>query len=836
MIHSVICRFTRCGHSSNLAAGIGLMALLLTTSPAVLAKPSDTGTDEGWGRWEALDRGMAGRRRVPPKLDQAVEERRSDDTELRHAEARRLAKALRRAEARGKGDQRRQGRDRSQPSAAAQTSAAQTAQKTVNTATLQEAMLLEAALTPTTPVTAAWLRTGPGGLYAVSVADLAAGMGQTQGTIRNRATRGTLSLTTGGQIAPWYFDAVRDQLLFAGVAYETFHTDENAHRIYFGTGKRRLMTVASGTPTQAAGAQTPFRDTLHFEEEPDMFYSTGTVASEPDADYWFWDYLYGGYKDQIQVALTIPNPAPSGTAQLRIRLRGWTDLEAGDEHQVSARLNGTPVGATVTWDGFAEALLVADVAQSLLKADGNNTLTLHNAYAAGTHPGQWLDDVEIDYDRLPVAAGGSLWLHQVPAGVQTVTGLASGDILVVESPTGNAVLRQDVRIDPDGASAWRVTFAVAVPADYLVVERTALAAPAIAPDYPVSPSLTDLTNQADYLIIYAPEFAGTAQALAAYRDLEYGVVKTVNLDDIYDQYSAGREDPTAITRFMDRVKKWSRVPAVVTLIGKGSLDHKNRMGYGDSFLPVVMTDTPWALAASDDRLLGGNSAAPFAIGRLPITNDAEGFGYLQKLSAYEASGPAVERRAVLAADNPDAGGDFHTNSDLLAERLLGRGFTQATKLYHPRDAVRSQLIASATWAVEYVGYDGHGSTAQVGNGSERFITAADAAALRNSALPVFTALTCAAGDDTVPGVRSLAGALVLNPDGGAIAAVAPTGLSLDADAQTLGNALVDRLFDGAAEDSVGTAVREAKAQTSGEISAFMHRIYSVVGEPGVRVR
>lgn len=826
MIRCLLSRFAARGLPAHPVGVAAVAALLLSIPLTTSAVPSDAEPEVGWGRWETLARGMAGRRRVPPKLDQAVEERRSDTTELRHAEARRLDQTLVRADASGSGYQRRQGRDPSQASAAAQKS-----QKTVSTATLQEAMLLEPALAPTTPVKAAWLRTGLAGLYAVSVADLAAGMGQTQGAIRNRAKGGTLSLTTGGQITPWYFDTVRDQLLFAAAAYETFHTDQNAHRIYFGTTKRRLMTVASGTPTEAAGTQTPFRDTLQFEEEPDMLYSTWTVASEPNADYWFWDYLYGGYKDQIQVALNIPNPAASGTAQLRIRLRGWTDLEAGDEHQVSARLNGTPVGATVTWDGFAEALLVADVAQSLLNADGNNTLTLHNAYAAGTHPGQWLDDIEIDYDRLPVAAGGGLWLHQVPEGVQTVTGLASGDILVVESPTGSAVLRQDVRIDADGASGWRVTFAVAAPADYLVVERTALTAPAIAPDYPVSPSLTDLTNQADYLIIYAPEFAGTAQALAAYRDLEYGVVKTVNLDDIYDQYSAGREDPTAITRFMYRVKKWSRVPAVVTLIGKGSLDHKDRMGYGDSFLPIVMTDTPWALAPSDDRLLGGNSAAPFAIGRLPITNDQEGLAYLQKLSAYEAGVPAADTFAVLVADQPDDGGDFHANADLLADRLADLGLSGVSTYKHPYQSGQAGLLAG--FNAEYLSYDGHGSSLRLGK-SATFLTWQQARDLSNGVSSIFTALTCAAGDWSNPGQPSVVGALVLNPAGGSVAAFAPTALSLDADAQVLGNAFVDRLFgDG---DTIGSAVRAAKAQTSGEIPTFMARTYTVIGEPGARAR
>jgi hypothetical protein len=160
-----------------------------------------------------------------------------------------------------------------------------------------------------------------------------------------------------------------------------------------------------------------------------------------------------------------------------------------------------------------------------------------------------------------------------------------------------------------------------------------------------------------------------------------------------------------------------------------------------------------------------------------------------------------------------------------------------TPLYHPRApeiSVRDELIKSSTWETGYVSYDGHGSTAQLGNYSEQYILSSDAELLQNTTYPIFTALTCAAGDDTLPGVRSLAGALVLNPAGGAIAAFAPTGLSLDAQAQLFGNAFVDSLFGDDA--SIGDAALDAKTETMDTVPAFMRRMYSVVGEPGMYAR
>jgi hypothetical protein len=134
----------------------------------------------------------------------------------------------------------------------------------------------------------------------------------------------------------------------------------------------------------------------------------------------------------------------------------------------------------------------------------------------------------------------------------------------------------------------------------------------------------------------------------------------------------------------------------------------------------------------------------------------------------------------------------------------------------------------------YISYDGHGGYSQLGDYQENFIKVSDAAILQNDVYPIFTALTCGAGDSTVPGSRSLVSALVLNPIGGAIASLAPTDQSLDADAQLLGAAFVDSLLGNSM--TIGNAVLDAKVQTSNSISGFMQRIYSVVGEPAVQVR
>jgi len=794
-----------------------VLALVLLLTPLLSQATENNNKGEHWSEWKALDKGYIARRKVPAKMDRPVTQRHLEKVQERLQKVQRLQKRL----------------------LIKQKNHKNTANLDQQLAKLDQRINQLPSWTKRLDhknnIKALWFRTIMEGLHGIPVSDLAEELNRSPESIRRLADRGKLTLTNKGNPVSWHFDESSDMILFAGEIYDSFYTDENAYGFQLG-GKRKNqpMTVTKGVPTDLTGDETPFFDTLTFEEEPDMYYNMGCVKSEPDADYWFWDYLFGGYKDSIEVTLAAPNPADAGTAQLRIRLRGWTNLEDGDEHQVDAELNGVPLGSSVVWDGFEEAILVADFDQNLLDPSGDNTLTLRNTYTPGTHSGQLLDDIELDYYRLPVAVNGQLWLHGVTECVQTVTGYTSDEIMVIESPAGKAVLRNDARIESDGIGGYLVTFETDGNPDFLVVEKGAMEAPAVEA-HQLS-RLKNRRNMADYLIISPRDFAGTAKTLATVRSNTFGQVKIVWLENIYNDFSYGLEDPFAINRLIRRAeRRWRVSPSVVVLIGKGSLDHKDRMGYGDSFLPTLLTDTPWSLAASDDRLLCKNGNTPFSIGRLPITNDAEGIAYVEKLIAYESdlSGD-LRYQALLVADNPDTGGDFHTNSDALADRLMNKlGFDWAAKLYNPLDAVRATLIQSDTWETGYVSYDGHGSVTQTGDGKENFITAADAGTLQNTTLPVFTALTCAVGDFTQPGTRSLAGALVLNPSGGAIVSLAPTGLSLDADAQVLGNAFVDELFRGY---TIGDAIMNAKMQTQGDINGFMHRIYSVIGEPVVYAR
>ncbi len=464
-MHTNIKSALKAARISTVAIAAVLASTLLLSAPAVQAedKPVD---DANWSEWKPLGDGYVARRRQPPKLDLPKAERKLANVQdrldkLLKQKERLLAKKVKSGKQTKKRDK--------QLAAIDKRIAKRLNKQTRITSTISSSALVASASTSATSSKTAWLRTGQEGLYEVSIADLAAVLGKNVDQVKRKASKGTLALTTAEQLdsesatkpVSWYYDENSESILFVGEAYDTFHSDENAYKFKL-VGKNskvaKPMEIIEGEATADFGSDTPFVETLKFEEEPDLLYSTWTVASEPDADYWFWDYLYGGYKDLLEVNLNLPNPAFDGAAQLRVTLRGWTDLAENNEHQVFAEINGNPVGSTVIWDGFEQVVLVADFDQGILDPSGSNILSLRNSYAAGTHPGQWLDQVEVDYQRQPVALDGKLWLHDVAAGTQTVNGFDSDNIMIVESPNDTATLRNDIRIESDGLGGWSVTF------------------------------------------------------------------------------------------------------------------------------------------------------------------------------------------------------------------------------------------------------------------------------------------------------------------------------------------------------------------------------------------
>lgn len=675
------------------------------------------------------------------------------------------------------------------------------------------------------------------GMQQVSVQTLASATGADPVRIERQLRKGRWNLTQQGETLAYAYDRDAQVAYFAGAAISNRETDTAVYPLRRGQGA--VMPVQKGAGP-GAGVPGSFRDRLVFEENPFLL---TYIHGEEDADYGYWDFINTNGRPSTTLTVAVPNPDLTGNAgEVQITLRGVVDPTVGDDQRARVAINGQPLTGEVSWDGNAQVVLTAPFDSSVLGlsavVDGARQVAVTvtgEAVDPATDVFFMIESVALVYDREQVAVDNALRVVAPQAGVVTVTGFTDPDIRVLQSPQqDSAIWRQDITVEADDSGLWQVSLQSS--GEDLLIS----AAPRQAVvEVDRSSRLKKRRNGTHYLVIAPAELAESAQALADYRAAQLGTSQVVLLQDIYDEFSFGQTDSAAIEAFLDYVHgNWRTVPEYVVLLGRGTLDHADAQGYGESLIPLRLASTPWGLSPADNRYAdtNGDSVPEFLLGRISVSDNAEVMAYLQKLQAYEAApaGPWTEF-AMVVADNPDEGGDFYSNGDDIAA-LLGQAGYAVESLFHPDVAVGDNLLAgwqTGNWAL--VNYVGHGARSTLGRSSENFFNAADVAVLDNgSRLPVFAALTCGVLDSSFPGVLSVADLLVNRAQGGSIASFAATGLSQDNLAHVLNLAWLDALSGG---DDIARAVRYAKAQgyASG-VPSYMLDIYNVAGDPAVTLK
>ena len=699
---------------------------------------------------------------------------------------------------------------------------------------------------PATPNTALRILVEQDGLYAVTADQIAAALGTSLQQVRTWIRKNQLRLQQKGQAVAWMADPGNERLYFYGQAIagaDSVYTRYNVYWLDQADGV--AMTVREGTGPGAVATPQYFPSRVHAEDNncPATF-----VATDPDADFWYANAVQVSASGQNHVAadcfsllpgpptfaVSAPDPAPGGDATLRAYLQGATDLVPGNDHLARVLVNGAEVG-NVAWDGIAPRTLTATFNASLLAADGNNTITVQGALMPGADYGVfWVDSFDLDYRRAYQASGDQLRLTGAGNGVVTVGGFSGSYITVLDISDPRKPQRLAATTVTLARSGYAVSFAPAkANTDYIAAVARA---PAMV-EGATLPTVKSRDNAASYLVLTPGSLRDGANILAAYRG-----AKVLELQDIYDAFSYGIANPNAIHDFLAYAyQNWQPRPRFVALVGKGTIDPKDYMRLGSNRFPVLMSSTPHGLFASDNRYadFNANGVPDLAIGRIPAFTSDDVIRYVAKVTDYEKRRPPANQ-ALLVADIPDEGGDFTADSRAVAQALKAKGFSimpvnlDDMAVEQARQTIIDTL--NSPTGVGLFNFVGHGGVNVLSNAA--VFSNDDVSQLRNGArLPVFLAFTCAAGDGSYPGYDSLAETLLWRDGGGAIAAVAPTGLSDNGQAHTLNMSLVGTLVGPRASATLGDATTAALADFARKgAERYMLDKYSVMGDPALRVQ
>lgn len=388
-------------------------------------------------------------------------------------------------------------------------------------------------------------------------------------------------------------------------------------------------------------------------------------------------------------------------------------------------------------------------------------------------------------------------------------------------------------------------------------------------------SITNLVNQnlhglsqQDYVIVAPTVFLSEAERLAQLHRLHNSLeVIVVTPEQIYNEFSSGKQDAMAIRRFMkmfyDRALSNNALstPRYLLLFGKAIYDNKNitntNIPYVVSYQSTTSFDDDGASYTSDDMFgyldnweTGSiYEGIDIGIGRFPVKTYSEAKTMVDKVEYYltkkdlssgEHRGDWRNYVTFLADDaDPSTPEDvyFVSSSEkttqqikelfpiLNVEKIYADAYVQqsgAIGAFYPE--AKNALTKRINDGCLLLNYVGHGAPQYIG--TERYMEKTDIASYTNRyQLPFFVASTCSFGKYDMIDDECGAESFVLAPNGGGIAiaaAVRPIGHSESFDTKVCLHAL-DK------NNSIGDAFRMAKNEAS------MTHCMQLLGDPAIKL-
>lgn len=384
----------------------------------------------------------------------------------------------------------------------------------------------------------------------------------------------------------------------------------------------------------------------------------------------------------------------------------------------------------------------------------------------------------------------------------------------------------------------------------------------------------------DYIIITAPFLIQPALRLATHNKITQGLnVKVVTTDRIYEEFSSGRQEISAIRNFIRYVYYNASSPEkrikYVGIMGDTSIDYKNRLFNNNNIVPTYHTQEGASISFSfmsddffgnmDDNegTIGGNTydsdddplalsdidRLDIAIGRIVVDNVSLANALVDKIIRYSEknSNGNWRNNFVLISDdiNKDtpSEGSLQRRLDALGDTIAEKKpFINVKKIHtdayqqeasaggnrYPQvnEAIKTAIEAGAI-IIDYFGHGGEDGLAH-----EAIYTKEAAQELRNKdKLPCFITVTCEFTKFDNP-LRITAGELTYqNREGGAISLVTTTRAVYISDGERLNDLLGDQLFGYGREVPVPPA--EGLRRTKNITGTALRRVVFYLGDPAM---
>ncbi|MCD6201480.1 MAG: type IX secretion system sortase PorU [Bacteroidales bacterium] len=378
--------------------------------------------------------------------------------------------------------------------------------------------------------------------------------------------------------------------------------------------------------------------------------------------------------------------------------------------------------------------------------------------------------------------------------------------------------------------------------------------------------------QSELVIVTYPDFLEEANRLAdIHRTKDLLTVTVVTTSQIYNEFSSGSRDISAIRNFMkmfyDRAQTPEEKPRYLLLFGDGSYANKSADQGNTNFIPTYQSGnslTPTQSFVSDDFFgilddnEGGiNGLVDIGIGRFPVSTAEEANIIVDKIETYQSRKAMGDWRNNICFVGDDEDNNIHmrdadklasyvgtNNPSFVIDKVYLDAYPQVSTASGARyPEVNKALNEKIEKGLLIFNYVGHGN--ERGLAHENILTTSDINSWTNKPnYPLFITATCEFSrfdfvDINVNGIitpRPSAGEMViLNPGGGGIALLTTTRLVYSSPNFVLNQNFYKYIFSKnelGRPNTLGDALRLTK-NVSG--SGINKRNFTLLGDPALRL-
>lgn len=573
---------------------------------------------------------------------------------------------------------------------------------------------------------------------------------------------------------------------------------------------------------------------------------------------WFGDYFAIETSKSYQNQFDISNLSQSGNGRIKMRLAARGDNSTTTKLSVDGQTFSKSVLGTNLNDieaDYAKEVVIDET----ITLNSNSTITVEYVKSSSKDEA-WLDYIQLEYrkkitsDYTQLRISDKESLNYTSAGFQVPnSGFEYWDISdlgntkIISPSNGNLLydVNQELK-----------TFLMVKNGNFLSPEQEA---------FQIPNQNIHAMDRADLVILYHEDFLDAANRLAKHRSNFSGyIVETVDIKKIFNEFSGGKQDPTAIRDFARMLSIRDSKFNYLLLFGDATYDYRNiTPNIADhNFIPAYETDEsldPINGFPSDDYFVllsdgeGGNlrGAIDVAVGRLPVTTSEMANAVVDKIINYDTNKKSFgdwRLNIAFVADDEDT--NLHVRqADNLAEdvevefpnynqnKIYFDTYIQESTPGGDRYPAASETINSAiqngTLVMNYLGHGGPKGWAQ-----ERVLKISDIETWNNAdELPILVTATCSFTGYDDPAIISAGEVSIQKEKGGVVALLTTVRAVYANDNERLAKAVFDIIFlkvNGQAQ-TLGDIITDAKNKNADSNNYLNDRKFSLIGDPSQRI-